>query len=88
MLERLPLDNLAILVQINHIGHITPLKENFGFGQVGMSNLILHHSLKELAHFTGEDHNDYHYVKEVCDKIKPVFIPMVVVECDRRGLGA
>jgi cellulose synthase/poly-beta-1,6-N-acetylglucosamine synthase-like glycosyltransferase len=87
VLHKIKFNSPAILVQLDHIGNIVPKNENFGLGQVGMPCLIMHHTLKDLAYFTGQDHGDYHYIKEVQSKIDLTFVPMVVVKSDRRGLG-
>lgn len=87
VLKNIPLTNPAILVQLNHMGNIVPASESFGFGQVGMPCLILHHTLKNIAFLSGNDHGDYHYIKEIQDKVGLTFYPIVMVESDRRGLG-
>lgn len=87
VLTKLELDASAILVQINHLGRIVPKSEHFGLGQVGFPCLILHHSLKNLVEVSGQNHGDYHYIKEVMGKVPVKFQPLVLVNCDRKGNG-
>lgn len=86
-LNKLDLSYPAILVQINHLGRITPINSNITIGNIGMPCLVLHHSLKHLAYYSGADHGDYHYAKEIASKIDFNFQELVLVECNNKGNG-
>ena len=86
-LSQLRLFRPAILCQLNHMGNILPTSAEVLPGRVGMPCLILHHSLKDIADIPGEDHNDYHWIRAVSEKVKLDFQPVVVVVSDRKGMG-
>lgn len=87
VLNKIPLDAPAIMVQLDHLGKIVPKDERILPGQIGMPCIILHHSLKDIAHLSGGDHGDYHWIKEISEKVELKFVPLVVVRSDQKGYG-
>jgi hypothetical protein len=86
-LIKLDLSHPAILCQLNHMGNTMPTNGEVKLGRVGMPCLILHHSLKHLANIGGTDHNDYHWIKTISERVELKFVPLVVVVSDRKGNG-
>lgn len=87
VLKDIPLNNQAIIVQLQRVNNVVPKDLNFRRGTIGMPCLILHYSLKAIADIHGSGTGDYFWIKEVISKVEPVFVPIVVVYSFGRGLG-
>lgn len=87
VLKDLPLTHPAIIVQLQRQNNIVPKDLNFRRGQIGMPCLILHHSLKNIADITPHGAGDFFWIKDVMQKVEPMFVPIIVVYSFGRGLG-
>jgi hypothetical protein len=87
VLNEIPFDHPAIIVKLNRNGQIYPISEDFRRGQIGMPNIILHHSLKDIANVTGTGQGDYVFIKEVISKVPVKYVNKVLVYSFSRGLG-
>lgn len=57
--------------------------------KIGMPCLVLHHSLKNVAHIDcSVGASDFHWIKAVSKKVKLRFVPIVVAFADRRSNGS
>jgi glycosyltransferase involved in cell wall biosynthesis len=56
-------------------------------GKIGLPCLILHSKHKGLSGLDGYAGGDYRYILSVSERVKTLFVPMVVVETDRRSKG-
>lgn len=56
-------------------------------GRIGMPCIILHHSQKNIAHFTDKVNADYLYIKEVSQKIPCKFVKKILVNSPKRNFG-
>ncbi len=86
-LAQVVLDAPVIIHKLNHMGNIIPKNQSLKLGQIGMPCFMVHHSLKDLVNFTGQDHGDYHFAKELNKHVDFVYRNLVLVESDRKGLG-
>lgn len=64
-----------------------PLTNIIESGKVGLPNIILHHSQKNLAKFDSAMNADYKFIKSISEQIPVKFVPLVLVETDRRSRG-
>lgn len=86
-LNEVELNAPVIIHKLNHMGNIIPKKNEVALGQIGMPCFMIHHSLKDVAHFAGEDHGDYWFAKELSKHVGFVYRDLVLVESDRKGYG-
>lgn len=86
-LSQVVLDAPVIIHKLNHMGNIIPKKPEVSPGQIGMPCFMIHHSLKNVVDFTGGDHGDYHFAKELSEHVEFVYRDLILVECDRKGCG-
>lgn len=56
-------------------------------GKIGLPCLILHSKHRLLSGLDGYKSGDFRYIKCVSERVKTLFVPMVVVETDRRSWG-
>lgn len=56
-------------------------------GRVGLPNLIAHHSIKDVGKLDGYKSGDYRYILTIAESVPTKFVPLVVVETDRRSRG-
>lgn len=77
----------VIIHKLNHIGNIIPKRQAIELGQIGMPCFMIHHSLKNTVNFTGQDHGDYWFAKELEKHAVFQYSDLVLVECDRKGWG-
>lgn len=77
----------VIIHKLNHMSNIIPHKPEIALGQIGMPCFMIHHSLKNAVDFTGGDHGDYYFAKELEKHAEFVYSDLVLVESDRRGNG-
>lgn len=56
-------------------------------GKIGLPCLLLHSKHKGLSGLDGYAGGDYRYILSVAQMVKTLFVPMVVVETDRRSMG-
>lgn len=87
VLSKIELTSDAIIVQLERAGNVVPVDLNFQRGLIGMPCLILHHSLKDLAHISGSGQGDYFWIKEIISKTQVDFQKVIVVKSFGRGLG-
>lgn len=83
----------GLICQFSRNGKLKPSNENIRKKQVlrakiGMPCLVLHHSLKNIAHVDCTvGASDFHWIKAVSKKVKLKFVPIVLAFADRRGNG-
>ncbi len=87
VLNQIVFDAPAIIHKLDHLGKLIPPENNLSFGLIGMPCFMLHHSLKNLADFSGGDHGDWHYIKAIEKQVPLVFRDLVLVKSDVKGNG-
>lgn len=87
ILKELPLEGPGLIVQLQRQNYIVPKDMSFKRGQIGNPCIILHHSLKHLATYSGYGAGDYHFIKDILKQVELPFVPIVVVYSFGRGLG-
>lgn len=56
-------------------------------GKIGLPCLFVHSKHKDFSGLDGYRSGDYRYILSVVERVKTLFLPMVVVETDRRSMG-
>lgn len=56
-------------------------------GKVGLPCIILHAKHKYLAQLDGKKSGDYRFIKAITDQLQCKFLPLVLVDTDRRSFG-
>jgi glycosyltransferase involved in cell wall biosynthesis len=56
-------------------------------GCIGLPCLVLHSRHKDLSGLDGYKAGDYRYIKTVTERVKTLFVPLVLVAADRRSHG-
>ena len=86
-------DSYGLICQFSRNGRLKPSNELIKAkiirrSKIGMPCIILHHSLKNIAHLDGSvSASDYLWIKEVSKKVKLKFVPLVIAYADRRSYG-
>lgn len=84
-LAQVVFDAPVLIHKLNHMGNI--IGDSLQLGRIGMPCFMIHHSLKDAAHFTGDDHGDYHFGIELAKHVNFVYRDLVLVESDRKSNG-
>ena len=87
VLEQAELTHPVIIHRLNHMGNIIPKGNGLQLGQIGMPCFMIHNSLKDAAHFSGQDHGDYWFAKELSHHVEFHYSDLIFVESDRKGNG-
>lgn len=56
-------------------------------GKIGLPSLVLHSKYKDVAGLDGYKSGDYRYILSVSTMVKTKFVPVILVETDRRSHG-
>jgi hypothetical protein len=56
-------------------------------GKIGLPCLFLHSKYKDIANLDGYAAGDYRYILSISERVPTRFVPVVVVETDRRSWG-
>lgn len=56
-------------------------------GKIGLPCIIVHSSFAHIGYLDGYAGGDYRYIKQVTEQVPTKFVPLVVVETDRRSWG-
>lgn len=87
ILKDIVLDAPVVLVQLQRQNNIVPKGVDFTRGNVGMPCVLVHHSLKEIAHVQSTGAGDFFYIKDLKEKVGLKFQPIIMVYSFGRGLG-
>lgn len=56
-------------------------------GKIGLPCIFVHSKFSHVGHLDGHAGGDYRYIKQVVEQVPTKFVPLVVVETDRRSWG-